>query len=63
MGKVGPIFKYGLSVQLPSTKGFHGPLLKRHDVVHRSGLSKSGEPVDVTAEEIGDLRSKIEAFA
>jgi hypothetical protein len=60
--KVAPIFKYALSVQLPSTKDFQGPLLKRHDIVHRSGRDKSGSPVVVTAAEIGDLCSKVEAF-
>jgi hypothetical protein len=61
--KVAPIFKYALSVELPSTKGFQGPLLKRHDIVHRSGYDKSGAPVAVTAKEIGELCSRIETFA
>lgn len=61
--KVAPIFKHALSVQLPSTKDFQGPLLKRHDIVHRSGYDKNGSPVAVTADEIGELCSKIEAFA
>jgi len=61
--KVAPIFKHALDVQLPSTKEFQGPLLKRHDIVHRSGIDKSGTPVAVGVEEISDLSSKIEAFA
>lgn len=60
--KVAPIFKHALSVELPSTRDFQGPLLKRHDIVHRSGRDKSGLPVTVTAEEIGDLCLKVEAF-
>ncbi len=61
--KVAPIFKHALSVKLPSTNDFHGPLLKRHDIVHRSGYDKNRIPVAVTAGEIIELCSKIEAFA
>jgi hypothetical protein len=61
--KVAPIFKHALDVQLPSTKEFQGPLLKRHDIVHRSGVDKNGTPVAVAVEEISELCSKIEAFA
>jgi hypothetical protein len=60
--KVAPIFKHALGVQLPGTKEFQGPLLKRHDIVHRSGIDKSGTPVAVAIEEISDLCAKIEAF-
>jgi HAMP domain-containing protein len=61
--KVAPIFRHALSVELPSTKDFKEPLLKRHDIVHRSGHDKSGLTVVVTADEIGELCSKIETFA
>ena len=61
--KVASIFKHALSVRLPSTREFNAPLLKRHDIVHRSGHDKNGAAVAVTAEEIGMLCSKIEAFA
>lgn len=60
--KVAPIFKHALSVALPSTRKFQGPLLKRHDIVHRSGRDKCGLPVTVTAEEIVELCSRVEAF-
>lgn len=61
--KVAPIFRYALCVRLPSTRDFEAPLLKRHDIVHRSGHDKNGAAVTVTAAEIGDLCLKIEAFA
>jgi hypothetical protein len=61
--KVALIFKHAFSIRLPSTKHFEAPLLKRHAIVHRSGHDKHGAPVTVTAEEIGNLCRKIEAFA
>jgi hypothetical protein len=57
------IFLYALSVDLPNTKEFDDPLIKRHHIVHRSGNDKDGAPVTVTTQEIADLSQKIEAFA
>jgi hypothetical protein len=57
------IFQYALSVDLPSTKEFDDPLIKRHHIVHRSGNDKDGAPVTVTIQEIADLSQKIEVFA
>lgn len=61
--KVAPLFRDGLGVKLPSMKSFDAALIKRHDIVHRSGDDKQGRPIEVTKDEINDLCSKIEAFA
>jgi hypothetical protein len=61
--RVAPIFRHALSIRLPSTRHFEAPLLKRHDIVHRSGHDKNGILVAVTVEEIIELCSKIETFA
>jgi hypothetical protein len=58
-----PIFQRGLGVRLPSVKPFEPALLKRHDIVHRCGRTKAGEPVTVTLTEIGMLFQEIEKFA
>ncbi|MFM0060634.1 hypothetical protein PQR64_33925 [Paraburkholderia phytofirmans] len=58
-----PIFRLGLGIRLPSVKLFEAALVKRHDIVHRSGHSKSGEPITVTLMEISELFSEIEQFA
>jgi hypothetical protein len=60
--KVVPLFKHGLGIALPSMKVFDGALLKRHDIVHRSGHDKRGEPTVVTVDEIADLCFRIERF-
>jgi hypothetical protein len=61
--KVVPLFKLGLGVQPPSFKPFEDALVKRHDIVHRSGHDKEGNPISVTTREIKELCEKIEAFA
>jgi len=61
--KVAPLFKSGLNIQPPSFKPFEDALIKRHDIVHRSGHDKSGNPITVTNEEIIELCNKIELFA
>lgn len=35
--KVGAIYKCGLGITLPSVEVFDNTLVKRHDIVHRSG--------------------------
>jgi hypothetical protein len=63
LDKVAPIYKHGLTVQVPSFKNFDGAIVKRHDIVHRSGHDKNGIPVVVSNQEIHDLCARIEAFA
>lgn len=61
--KVGPLFKLGLEIKLPSFKSFEEPLQKRHDIVHRGGHNKAGEPVQISREELDALFVAIDAFA
>jgi hypothetical protein len=60
---VAPLMTHGLRVKLPSFKPFIEPVIKRHDIVHRSGFSKAGEPINVSRAEIMELIEKIRAFA
>lgn len=61
--KVEPLYRLGLGIQLPSTKPFTTAMIKRHDIVHRSGHNKDGVKIDVTELEIIDLCSEVEQFA
>ena len=54
---------HGLRVKLPSFKPFIDPVIKRHDIVHRSGFSKTGQPISVSQSEIKTLIETIRAFA
>jgi len=61
--KVGPIYRDGLGVKLPSMKVFDEALVKRHDIVHRSGRTKDGVEIDVTRGEIEALSEGVRNFA
>jgi len=61
--KVAPLFKLGLQVDIPGFKQFEAALIKRHDIVHRSGVSKAGERVAVDVAEIEALCEQIIRFA
>ena len=61
--KVAPLFTLGLEIDIPGFKQFEGALIKRHDIVHRSGFTKTGERVDVNVVEIETLCDQIIRFA
>jgi len=61
--KVSPLLKFGLEIEPPSFKFFVDILIKRHDIVHRSGHDKLGNPITVTREDISKLCMEIEKFA
>jgi hypothetical protein len=61
--QVAIVFGHGLGVSLPSLKIFEQPLLKRHDIVHRSGLNKDGSAISISQTEINELFVAIASFA
>jgi hypothetical protein len=61
--KVAPLFTVGLGLENPGFGQFEDALKKRHDIVHRSGISKTGVPVSVDDREIEALCEQIILFA
>ncbi|MFS2020315.1 hypothetical protein ACEN88_27535 [Massilia sp. CT11-108] len=61
--KAAMLLRFGLGIKPPSFKLFEEALTKRHDIVHRSGHDKDGNPVVVTAQDARDLAAAVEAFA
>jgi hypothetical protein len=61
--KVAPLFTIGLGLDIPGFKQFENAVKKRHDIVHRSGLSKTGVRVNVDESEIEALCEQIIRFA
>lgn len=60
---VATLYKYGLGLKKLNLDHFTPAVLKRHDIVHRSGLTKAGEQVVVTSVEILALCEQITIFA
>jgi hypothetical protein len=60
---VAQIYRASLGVEIPDTKALDDALLKRHDIVHRSGHDKDGNAVQVTDDEVNALSATVEAFA
>ena len=61
--KVAPLFRLGLGIKDPGFGQFEDALKKRHDIVHRSGFTKTGERVIVNVAEIEALCEQITRFA
>lgn len=61
--KAAMLLRFGFGIKPPSFKPFEEALAKRHDIVHRSGHDKEGNPVVVTAQDARELATAVEAFA
>lgn len=61
--KVAPLIKFGLRIAPPSFKPFVAPLVKRHDIVHRSGHDQYGRTVLITSDDLHQLNSAVKFFA
>lgn len=61
--QVVPIYRDGLQIDIGNPGIFEDSLIKRHDIIHRSGHDKNGESITIDADEIARLHEKIEEFA
>lgn len=61
--KVAQLFKFGLDVKLPSVRPFEEALIKKHDIVHRSGHDKEGNSIAVVVADVAALSAAIQGFA
>ena len=61
--KVVPMYRDGLGVEVGDPGVFEGSIIKRHDIVHRSGHNNDGNPVSVSVSDIKILHEKVTEFA
>lgn len=61
--KVALLMKFGLDIKPPSFKPFEDALVKRHDIVHRSGHDREGNPVSVSEDDARELAAAVDKFA
>lgn len=55
-------YQYGFDVRLPSVRIFDKALIKRHDIVHRSGHDKEGAETSITDTDVFDLSNEVRDF-
>jgi len=60
---VAQLFIYGFGFRPPSFGAFEDAILKRHDIVHRSGHDRNGDPVSISRDDVVALAQSIEDFA
>lgn len=63
LSRVKPMYREVLGVTFPHDIGdLTRAVLKRHDIVHRNGKSKTGEEILVASKNVFDLIDKVDAF-
>ena len=61
-GDVQPLMQIGLNVNVPDFGIFTDDLKIRHDVVHRNGTAKDGQPVAISGQELYDFGARITSY-
>lgn len=61
--QVAQIFTHGMQIQTPSFRAINDALVKRHDIVHRSGQDQQGNPIVISEDETIELAFQIHLFA
>jgi len=63
LSRIKPMYKSVLGIEFDTELGqINRAILKRHDIVHRNGKTKSGEEILITKEDVKVLISLVEAF-
>lgn len=60
---VRPLLQIGLDVKVPEFGGFKGDLKVRHDIVHRNGTTKDGQPIRISEQDLYDFGVRINSYA
>ena len=61
--KVVPMYRDGLGVEIGDPGVFEDSIIKRHDIVHRSGNDNKGNPVVISLADIKQLHEEIFKFS
>lgn len=62
LDKVKPLMVQGLKIEVPEIGELMREVLVRHDIVHRGGRTKDGDPVTVSADHVRGVAGKVRAF-
>ena len=62
LDKVAPLMEKTLGIKMPVIGELMRHIIVRHDIVHRGGKTKEGNPVIVSGHELGKLRGDVVGF-
>ncbi|MBB6368264.1 hypothetical protein FHR56_003443 [Xanthomonas sacchari] len=60
---VRPLLQIGLDVTVPEFSGFKNDLKIRHDIVHRNGTTKEGQPILILETDLFEFGARINSYA
>lgn len=60
---VARLYKAGFGIEVPSFDALEGPLLVRHDIVHRNSRTREGEPIELAPADVAALAQTVERLA
>ncbi|MEA0911219.1 hypothetical protein JH306_21730 (plasmid) [Xanthomonas campestris pv. campestris] len=60
---VRPLLQIGLDVEIPEFREFREDLKIRHDIVHRNGTTKDGQPIQISESDLFDFGARINSYA
>nr|WP_315492953.1 hypothetical protein [uncultured Pseudomonas sp.] len=63
LDKVKPILEASLGIRVPAINVLMKAVVVRHDIVHRGGKNKDGEPVTITIDDVHQLALQIRDFS
>jgi hypothetical protein len=63
LDKVKPLIESGLKINVTEIGDLMGEVLVRHDIVHRGGRTKKGEPVSVSGNDVRRIVKMVSTFA
>ena len=63
LDKIKPLISSGLKIEIPAIGDLMKEVLVRHDIVHRGGRTKDGEPIEVSNENVRGVVEMVRAFA
>lgn len=63
LDKIKPLIASGLKIDVPDIGDLMREVLVRHDIVHRGGRNKDGEPIEISIANVRGVAEMVKAFA
>jgi|TARA_B110000902_G_scaffold253916_1_gene317161 hypothetical protein len=63
LDKIKPLIASGLKISVPDIDNLMREVLVRHDIIHRGGRTKDGEPIEVSIDNVRGVAGMVQVFA